>query len=76
MDLLIVALLLVVFVVLALRGRGRGKKSAPTASPRGGWSFSRHPREDWRYWRDLAILISLGLGLLLTMVVLAGLGKL
>ena len=67
MDLLLVILIAVAMLLVALRGRHKRKRSAPTArSPRErrGWSFSRHPRQDWRYWRDLAILIGITLGIL------------
>lgn len=76
MDLLLVALVAVAMLILAIRRRRRPRGSTDHRRPHpgsNGWSFSRHPREDWRYWRDLAVLIGLGLALLLAMVMIAGL---
>ena len=77
MDLLLIALVAVAMLLLALRGRrkrpnDRRAPTRPTTSRRRrqGWSFSRHPREDWRYWRDLAFIIGLVLALLVAMVVI------
>lgn len=77
MDLLLILLVAIAMLLLALRGRRKrpAKRRAPprptTLPPRReGWSFSRHPREDWRYWRDLAIIIGLVLALLVAMVVI------
>ena len=67
MDLLLVILIAVAMLLLALRGRRRRQSPPrPTAKrrEREGWSFSRHSRQDWRYWRDLAILIGITLGIL------------
>jgi len=74
-DLLLVALVAVAMLILAIRRRRRTRDSGHRRPRPGsnGWSFSRHPREDWRYWRDLAVLIGLGLALLLAMVMIAGL---
>lgn len=76
MDLLLIVLVAVVMLLLALRGRRKraaGSRRAPHRSmpprTRSGWSFSRHPREDWRYWRDLAIVIALVLALVVAMIV-------
>ncbi len=79
MDLLLIVLVAIAMLLLALRGRqkrngpgARRRPQRPTPPPPRGrrWSFSRHPREDWRYWRDLAILIGLVLMLLLATVVI------
>ncbi|MFN2381340.1 MAG: hypothetical protein ABR561_02150 [Guyparkeria sp.] len=79
MDLLLIVLVAVVMLLLALRGRRKRKRAAvgPRAPhrsvpprSRSGWSFSRHPREDWRYWRDLAIIIALVLALVVAMIVI------
>ncbi len=77
MDLLLIVLVAVAMLLLALRSRRKRSADRPTPrrpssgpSRRQGWSFSRHPREDWRYWRDLAIIIGLVLGLLIAMVVI------
>ncbi|MFI9652395.1 hypothetical protein [Guyparkeria halopsychrophila] len=77
MDLLLIVLVAVAMLLLALRRRHkrpaerRTTTRPPTLPPRRrGWSFSRHPREDWRYWRDLAIAIGLILALLVAMVVI------
>ncbi|MFI9654086.1 hypothetical protein ABGV17_05070 [Guyparkeria sp. GHLCS8-2] len=77
MDLLLIVLVAVAMLLLALRRRRKrpAKRRTPprpaTLPPRRqGWSFSRHPREDWRYWRDLAVIIGLVLALLLAMLVL------
>ncbi|MCL7744209.1 hypothetical protein LV476_04475 [Guyparkeria hydrothermalis] len=65
MDLLLVALVALAMIILAVRRRQRRRPPTNGSRPNnGGWSFSRHPREDWRYWRDLAILIGLVLALL------------
>ncbi|WP_322520751.1 hypothetical protein SR882_08105 [Guyparkeria halophila] len=77
MDLLLIVLVAVVMLLLALRRRRKRPDERPpsprpaTLPPRRqGWSFSRHPREDWRYWRDLAFVIGLVLALLVAMVVI------
>ncbi|MFW6020575.1 MAG: hypothetical protein ACOCPR_00600 [Guyparkeria sp.] len=77
MDLLLIVLVAVAMLLLALRDRRRRRnvarptaRATPVPPRRAGWSFSRHPREDWRYWRDLAILIALVLVLLIAMVVI------
>lgn len=73
MDLLIVILVALTMLVLALRRRRR-RPSSRSERPAGrDWPMLRHPREDWRYWRDLAILIGLALALLLATVFIAGL---
>ncbi|MBN2873073.1 MAG: hypothetical protein JXJ30_09205 [Halothiobacillaceae bacterium] len=73
MDLFLVALVALVMIVLAVRRRRRRQPSR-RGRPRNarGWSFSRHPQEDWRYWRDLAILIALILALLVATALLTG----
>lgn len=70
MDLFLVALVAIGMLLLALRGRHkrrgpRRKQAITSARPARRGSFSRHPREDWRYWRDLAMVIALVLLLLL-----------
>lgn len=77
MDLLLIVLVAVAMLLLALRRRRKRPAERPpsprpaTLPPRRqGWSFSRHPREDWRYWRDLAFVIGLVLALLVAMVVI------
>ena len=72
MDLLLVALVALAMLILAIRRR-RQRRPPPTRGSHArdnGWSFSRHPREDWRYWRDLAILIGLVLALLVATALL------
>ncbi len=76
MDLLLVALVALAMLILAIRRRQRRRPPANGSRPsHGGWSFSRHPREDWRYWRDLAILIGLVLALLLVIMLMAGIER-
>lgn len=71
MDLLLVALVALTMIILAVRRRQRRRPRARGSRPAAnGWSFSRHPREDWRYWRDLAILIGLVLALLVATALL------
>ncbi|WP_156413904.1 MULTISPECIES: hypothetical protein [unclassified Guyparkeria] len=76
MDLLLVVLIAVAMLLLALRGRRRRQSPPPRPGTRQrprqeGWSFSRHSRQDWRYWRDLAILIGLALALLVATALLS-----
>lgn len=75
MDLLLVALVIIALIILAIRRRRRGSRSDRTSSATRDWSFSRHPREDWRYWRDLAILLGLALVLLITVAILASIER-
>lgn len=75
MDLLLVILVTFAMVILAVRRRRRGPPASRMRPGARGWSFSRHPREDWRYWRDLAVLIGLALTLLVVMVILAGIDR-
>ncbi|MCL7750184.1 hypothetical protein LV475_00980 [Guyparkeria hydrothermalis] len=72
MDLLLIVLVAIAMLLLALRGRQKRRRPAPrrapgpaSARPARRRSFSRYPREDWRYWRDLAIVIALVLLLLI-----------
>jgi len=77
MDLFLIVLVAFAMLLLALRRRRKrpDERSPPTRPAalgprRQGWSFSRHSREDWRYWRDLAFVIGLVLVLLVAMVVI------
>ncbi|MFP4639539.1 MAG: hypothetical protein ACOC8M_00710 [Guyparkeria sp.] len=75
MDLVLTGLVALVLLILFTRNRRR--RATPRARPTTGGSaaaqrpfFTRHGKDDWRYWRDLAILIALVLVLLIAMVVI------
>jgi hypothetical protein len=82
MDLLLTGLVALTILILFLRGRRRRTGSAPQArrEPRRrlrspSWPFfSRHGKDDWRYWRDLAITLALGIAFVAGLMVLAARG--
>jgi len=81
MDLVLTGLIALLVLILFLKGRRRPSRPAPRRpeaaaglpAPRRAF-FSRHGKEDWRYWRDLAITLALGIAFLAGLLVLAGRG--
>ncbi|MGM0516773.1 MAG: hypothetical protein ACQER6_04150 [Pseudomonadota bacterium] len=82
MDLLITGLIVLLVLILFLKGRKRTPRRAHTGPSRSGERlsaptrpfFSRHGKDDWRYWRDLAITLALGIAFVAGLMVLAARG--
>ncbi|MFO7581642.1 hypothetical protein [Guyparkeria sp.] len=77
MDLVLTGLIALVLLILFLRSRSRRPTrkrptggDAPTQRP----FFTRHDKDDWRYWRDLAITLGLALALLIGVIALTSWG--
>ena len=79
MDLVLTGLVALVLLILFIRNRRR--RTTPRARPTTGEGtavqrpfFTRHGKDDWRYWRDLAITLGLALALLIGVIALTSWG--
>jgi len=81
MDLFLTGLIALLVLILFLKGRRRPSRQAPRRpeaaerlpTPSRPF-FTRHDKDDWRYWRDLAITLALGIAFVAGLMVLAGRG--
>ena len=81
MDLVLTGLIALLVLILFLKGRRRPARPASRRpdgagrlpSPKRAF-FSRHGKDDWRYWRDLAITLALGIAFIAGLLALAARG--
>jgi len=82
MDVVLTGLIALLVLILFLKGRRRSsprpaprrQERAQRLSPPTRPFFSRHGRDDWRYWRDLAITLALAIAFIASLMALAARG--